>query len=123
MSDDPIEALWKAMNQRAAGSGRTQWASTGAVLGPSDSPDVPLFESEDMRRRAAIDEAKRLIRNGLAMDTERSAALAQAFRLGWTVADDTARHDDVVEAARMVLKFGDADARDALRAALGRLNP
>ncbi len=59
--------------------------------------------------------------HGLAMDTERSAALAQAFRLGWVAADAEAIRDDVIEAARLVLKFGDADTRDTLRAALDRL--
>lgn len=59
--------------------------------------------------------------HGLGMDSERSQALAQAFALGWSVADEAAAYEDVVEAARHVLKFGDAESRDALRDALEQL--
>lgn len=59
--------------------------------------------------------------HGLALDTERSRALAQAFALGWSVADEAAAFEDVAEAARLLLKFGDADSRDALRTALAKL--
>jgi hypothetical protein len=58
---------------------------------------------------------------GLLLDTDRSRALAQAFALGWSIADEAAAFDDVAEAARLLLKFGDADSRDALREALDRL--
>jgi hypothetical protein len=59
--------------------------------------------------------------HGLLLDTDRSRALAQAFALGWSIADEAAAFDDVAEAARLLLKFGDADSRDALRAALAKL--
>lgn len=61
--------------------------------------------------------------HGLAMDTPRSQSLAQAFALGWGVADEMAAFEDLAEAARLVLRFGDADSRDALRAALDKLPP
>lgn len=59
--------------------------------------------------------------HGLRLDTDRSRALASAYALGWSVADEAAAFEDVGEAARLLLKFGDADSRDALRAALARL--
>lgn len=59
--------------------------------------------------------------HGLALDNDRSRALAQAFALGWSVADEAAAFEDVAVAARLLLKFGDSDSRDALRAALAKL--
>ena len=56
--------------------------------------------------------------HGLKLDTEYSRALAQAFGLGWQVADEAAALDDLKEAARMHLKFNDSGTRDALRRAL-----
>lgn len=101
---------------------------------PSTIPADPNDARDDLLWRQACDEAYTdgmVARkcgigqddHGLAMDTDRSAGLAQAFRLGWAVADAEAARDDVIEAARLVLKFGDADSRDLLRTALSRLSP
>jgi hypothetical protein len=96
------------------------------------TPDDPEDARESLDWRRACDDAYTdgitarkcglgPVDHGLALDTERSRALAQAFMLGWSVADEAAAFEDVAEAARLVLRFGDAPSRDALRAAIAAL--
>lgn len=103
-----------------------------AILGSERAPDDPEDARESLDWRRACDDAYTdgivarkcglgSADHGLRLDTERSKALASAYALGWSVADEAAAFEDVGEAARLLLKFGDADSRDALREALGRL--
>ena len=96
------------------------------------TPDDPEDARESLDWRRACDDAYTdgivarkcglgSADHGLRLDTDRSRALASAYALGWSVADESAAFEDVGEAARLLLKFGDADSRDALRAALARL--
>lgn len=103
-----------------------------AFPGNDRTPDDPEDARESLDWRLACDDAYTdgitarkcglgPVDHGLALDTDRSRALAQAFTLGWSVADEAVAFEDVAEAARLLLKFGDADSRDALRAALAKL--
>lgn len=103
-----------------------------AFSGDDRTPDDPEDARESLDWRRACDDAYTdgiVARkcglgpgdHGLGMGTERSRALASAYGLGWSVADEVAAFEDVGEAARLLLKFGDADSRDALRAALLKL--
>ena len=103
-----------------------------AFEGEDRTPDDPEDARESLDWRRACDDAYTdgivarkcglgSADHGLRLDTDRSRALASAYALGWSVADEAAAFEDVGEAARLLLKFGDADSRDALRAALSRL--
>mgnify|MGYP001617060204 CR=1 FL=1 len=106
--------------------------AVGAILDCERAPDDPEDARESLDWRRACDDAYTdgivarkcglgSADHGLRLDTDRSRALASAYALGWSVADEAAAFEDGGEAARLLLKFGDADSRDALREALDRL--